>query len=89
MCLEKKWLEVQEMPRTGYCMFRSRQGIPGRDRVLFLFCVAIEILVSRHGYQILRNRNWHNMALFVAIGILVLCREDVTKKVSLSRQRRS
>ena len=24
---------MQEIPKTGYCMFGSRQGIPGCDRV--------------------------------------------------------
>ena len=26
-------LEVQKMPKIGYCMFGPRQGIPGSDRV--------------------------------------------------------
>ena len=32
MCLGRN--EVQEMPRHATSGFRSRQGIPGRDRVL-------------------------------------------------------
>ena len=45
--------------------------------------------MSRHGYQILSHRNCSNMAFLVATGVLVLCRDDVTTEVSLSRPRRS
>ena len=45
--------------------------------------------VSRHGSQILSHRNRHNMDFLVVIGVLVLCHDDVTTEVSLSRLRRS
>ena len=67
--------ELQEMPRIGYYMFRSRHGIPGRDRVRSWFRVAIRIPVSRHGSQILSNETCRNMAFFIATGVLVLCRD--------------
>ena len=71
----------------GYSMFRSQQGIPGRDIILFWFCVAIGIPVSQHGSHILSNRNCRNIVFFVATGVLVLCHDDVAIEVSLSRQR--
>ena len=43
----------------------------------------------RHGYHILSHRNCRNIAFLVATGVLVLCRDDVTTEVSLSRPRRS
>ena len=69
-------------------MFGSRQGIPGRDRVLVWFCVAIGIPMLRHGSQILSNRTSRKMDFFVAIGVLILCRDDVAMEVFLSRLRR-
>ena len=68
-------------------MFRSRQGIPGRDRVLVWFCVATGIPGSRHSSQILSNRTYCNMAFFVATWVLILCRDDVATEVFLSRPR--
>ena len=65
-------------------MFGSRRGISSRDRVLIWFCVARAIPRSRHGSQILRNRTCHNMAFAVAIGVLILCHDDVTIEVFLS-----
>ena len=38
----------------------------------------------RHGSQILSHKNYRNMAFFVAIRVLVLYRDDVVTKVSLS-----
>ena len=49
----------------------------GRDRVLFWFCVTIGIPVSRHGSQILINRNCRNMAFLCCDKGLVLCHDDV------------
>ena len=40
--------------------------------------------MSRHGSLILSHRNYRNMAFPVAIGFLVLYRDDVATKVSLS-----
>ena len=68
-------------------MFALRQGIPGHDRLLVWFCVAIGILGSQHGSQILSNRTCRNMAFIVATGVLILCRDDVTTKVFLSPPR--
>ena len=86
-------------------MFRSRQGIPGRDRVqemprigYYWFWVATEFfLVPCHDrnncvatlFQILSHKNCRNMAFFVVTRVLVLCRDDVATEVSLSRSRRS
>ena len=64
---------MQESPKTSYCMFGSRQGILGRDKVLFLFCVTTGIPVSRHCSKILSHRNCRNMAFLGATGVLVLC----------------
>ena len=77
------------MPRIGYCMFRLRQGILGRDIFRSWFCVAIGIPVSRHGSQILSNGTCSNMAFFVATGVLVLSHDNIATEVSLSRPRRS
>ena len=40
-------------------------------------------------FQILSHKNYRNMAVFVATGVLVLYRDDVTTEVSLSRLRQS
>ena len=42
------------------------------------------IPMSLHCSQILSNRNYRNMAFFVATGVLVLCHDNVTIEVSLS-----
>ena len=77
------------MPRLGYCMFRSRQGILGHDRVRSWFCVAIGIPVSRHGSQILSNGTCSKVAFFVATGVLALSHDNIATKVFLLRLRRS
>ena len=43
--------------------------------------------MPRHGYQILSHKNGRNMAFFIVIGVLVLCRDDVSTEVSLSQSR--
>ena len=45
--------------------------------------------MSQHGSQILSHRNCRSMAFLVVTGFLVLFRDDVATKVSLSRPRRS
>ena len=83
----------------------SRQSVgDAKNRLLLVlgryreFLVAIEFFLvlcrDRNNcvaswFNILSHKNYRNMAFFVAIGVLVLCRDDVAIEVSLSLPRRS
>ena len=65
------------MPRTGYCWFQVA------TEFFLVICRYRNNCVAARS-QILSHKNCRNMAFFVAIGVLVLCRGVVAIEVSLS-----
>ena len=102
--LRESW-RCRKCQKLGYCMFGSRQGAGNSKKWLLLVLGRESFLsgsVSRQEFlcrdrnfcvatwfHILSHKNCRNMAFLVATGVLVLCRDGVATKVSLSRRGRS